>query len=176
MKPPTNRKKSTVAPRPVRQWESASRRLINQIELLQMRVAATEDTWKEAKAQHRQAKRRRKLAKLFARRAKKDVKSARANLDLARKSLAAAKAQAAILSWRATSRKVSQAKDGRPLDRKPPVPRKSLRNLAPAAGQPASQKPSPSLPTKAEGIPGYPNPAASPPAIRPGENPGPILN
>ena len=176
MKPATNRKKSAFAPRPVRQRESASRKLISQIELLQMRVAATEDTWKEAQDQHRQAKRRRKLAKLFARRAKKDAKSAKANLDLARKALAEAKAQATIISWRAASRKVSKTKDARPLARKRPVRRKSLRNSAPAPGQPASQKPSPSLPTTAEGIPGYPNPAASPPAITPGENPGRSLN
>jgi hypothetical protein len=75
--------------------KSDRRHLVSQIELLRMRVAAAQTTWKQAKEQASHAKRRRKLAKLIAKRAKKDAKTAKVHLGEARQALALAQAQMA---------------------------------------------------------------------------------
>jgi len=170
MKPSSHTKKQISQQRPVRQGDGASRKSIGQIEWLQMRVAAAEETWKEAKEQFSQAKRRRKLAKLFAKRAKKHAKKAEENLDQARNALADAKAQAAAMQWHVAPRKVG--KKARPLSRKRATPRRSARKAAPTAEQAASHEPSSIvLGTPAEAIPGYAHVPAVLPSITGGEAP-----
>src|SRR6476620_9705703 len=81
---------------------SAGRASVTQIEMLSRRVAAATTTWKQAKEQASQAKRRRKLARLLAKRAKKDAKTAKLRLDELREALAGAQA-GRINPWRAAA-------------------------------------------------------------------------
>jgi hypothetical protein len=140
------------------QRHDASRKRISQIELLNMRVAAAEDTWKQAKEQFSQAKRRRKLAKVFARRAKKYARTAKAKLELARKALVHAKEQSMTLDWPAP-KKVGKTKNARPPSRKQPTRKRSVRKATLAAVA-SSHGLSPAAST-AKGFRAYPNPAAS---------------
>jgi len=152
-----NKKKLTVSGK----W-------ISQVQLLQMRLAAAEEAWKEAKEQLSQAKRRRKLAKLFAKRAKKHAKAAEAKLELARQTLADAEAQSTTTEWLAAPRKVGKTKSARPRSRKRPTPRRSVQKL-PVAATEATQ-PSPALPAT-ETISEDSNAAVSIPAITNGDGP-----
>ena len=61
MEPSTPKKTSSAVRRSVAPRDGAKRKLVSQVELLRVRVAAAEVTWKKAKEHASQAKRRRKL-------------------------------------------------------------------------------------------------------------------
>ena len=164
MKRATNRKNPTSE-----QPDGANRKLIGQIEFLQLRVAAAEETWKQAKEHFSLAKRRRKLARLFAKRAKKDAKRAAANLDLVRKALADAKTQAMTISWRAPSRKGSKAKDVVEPSKKRSMTKRPVRKTSRVATKPLSPQPVAATAAHAASIPGDPDAAASLGTNQPGE-------
>lgn len=152
MKPAANEKQLASEQRPVRQRNGVHRKLMRQIELLEMRALAAEDTWKQAKEQFSQARRRRKLAKLFAKRAKKDKKKAEANLGLARRALAEAKAQAMAKSWRAVVEKIGTAKAAVAHSKKQRIAKRRARKMPFATARRISQELAPfaapaSLPT-----------------------------
>jgi chromosome segregation ATPase len=161
MKPSTAKRMSSSARRGVTQRDGSGRKLISQIELLRMRVAAAEAAWKETKEQASQAKRRRKLARLMARRAKKDAKSAKSNLDEMREALARAEAQSALARRRAVSRKIRKAKTPGAHSKKQAssTPRR-VRKSPRAARSPSVREPTVA---PAESIPGPVDGAASPP-------------
>lgn len=105
---------------------AGTRKAVNQIELLQMRVAAAATAWKEAKLHAAQAKRRRKLARLMARRAKKDARAAKERLEQLREDLV--QAQARIVNpWQAAARSLARAKRTRAGSRKRPAARTNVR-------------------------------------------------
>jgi len=103
-------KKRSSAKRRSSKSVQGGRERMGQIELLRMRVAAAELTWKQAKEHANQAKRRRKLARLLAKRARKDARRAKENLDEIRTVLAEAEAKAATAGHRPARRKTVRSK------------------------------------------------------------------
>ena len=111
--------------RRAKEGDGEGRKLVSQIELLRMRVAAAATAWKQAKEHASQAKRRRKLAKLLAKRARKDARTARANLDELRATLTEAQTRAAD-PWQAAVRHLNKSKRTRATSKRRPATRRAV--------------------------------------------------
>ena len=106
---------------------SIPRRLINEVKLYRLRVAAAESKMKIFREQARQAKRRRKEAKRIAEYARKQFKQSKAGVAELTEALAKAEARLFQAGGRALSREI--AKD-RPIRKKNVRPATTVRFAA----------------------------------------------
>jgi hypothetical protein len=88
---------------------SLPRRLINEVKLYRLRVAAAESRMKILREQARQAKRRRKEAKRLAEYARKQFKQSKAGVAELTEALAKAEAKLFQAGGRALSREIAKA-------------------------------------------------------------------
>ena len=86
------------------------RRLINEVKLYRLRVAAAESRMKVLREQARQAKRRRKEAKRIAEYARKQFKQSKAGVAELTEALAKAEARLFHAGGRALSREIAKAR------------------------------------------------------------------
>jgi len=89
---------------------SIPRRLINEVKLYRLRVAAAESKLKVLREQARQAKRRRKEAKRLAEYARKQFKQSKAGVAELTEALAKAEARLFQAGGRALSREIAKAR------------------------------------------------------------------